>query len=92
MMRPALLLCDEVTAALDPILAYEVLEMIRALREEGLTMIIVTHHIEFAATLCDQIAYLNNGKFMQIDTPEYLLKNPATPEIENFLSILRIAG
>ena len=92
MMEPALLLCDEVTSALDPVLAYEVLEMIRSLRDEGLTMIIVTHHIEFVATLCDRIAYLNNGKFMQIDTPERLLKEPASEEIANFLKILRIAG
>ena len=92
MMEPALLLCDEVTSALDPVLAYEVLEMIRSLRDEGLTMIVVTHHIEFVATLCDRVAYLNNGKFMQIDTPERLLKEPTTVEIANFLNILRIAG
>ena len=92
MMQPSILLCDEVTSALDPLLAYEVLEMISALRDEGLTMIVVTHHIEFAASLCDQIAYLNDGRFIQIDTPERLLKEPATPEIKDFLNILRIAG
>ena len=92
MMEPALLLCDEVTSALDPVLAYEVLEMIRSLRDEGLTMVIITHHIEFAATLCDRIGYLNNGKFMQLDTPERLLKQPISEEIEKFINILRIAG
>ncbi len=92
MMEPALLLCDEVTSALDPVLAYEVLEMIRSLRDEGLTMIVVTHHIEFVATLCDRVVYLNNGKFMQIDTPERLLKEPASQEIATFLKILRFAG
>lgn len=92
MMEPGILLCDEVTSALDPVLAYEVLQMIRSLRDEGLTMIVVTHHIEFVASLCDRVAYLNNGRFQQIDTPDRLMKEPATPEIENFLSILRIAG
>lgn len=92
MMEPGILLCDEVTSALDPVLAYEVLQMIRSLRDEGLTMIIVTHHIEFVASLCDRVAYLNNGRFQQIDTPDQLMKKPATPEIENFLSILRFAG
>lgn len=92
MMEPALLLCDEVTSALDPVLAYEVLEMIRSLRAEGLTMIVVTHHIEFVATLCDRVGYLNNGRFMQIDTPERLLREPGAEEIATFLNILRIAG
>lgn len=92
MMEPEILLCDEVTSALDPVLAYEVLQMIRSLRDEGLTMIVVTHHIDFVASLCDRVAYLNNGRFQQIDTPDRLMKEPATPEIEKFLSILRIAG
>lgn len=92
MMNPDVLLCDEVTSALDPVLAYDVLQMIRELREEGLTMIVVTHHIDFAATLCDRIAYLSGGRFQQIDTPERILKSPASPEIGNFLKILRIAG
>ena len=92
MMQPAILLCDEVTSALDPVLAYEVLQMIRSLRDEGLTMIVVTHHIEFVASLCDRVAYLNNGKFQQIDTPDQLMKKPATSEIKNFLNILQFAG
>jgi len=92
MMQPAILLCDEVTSALDPVLAYEVLQMIRSLRDEGLTMIVVTHHMEFVASLCDRVAYLDNGTFQQIDAPDRLIKEPATPEIENFLNILRIAG
>lgn len=91
MMKPAMLLCDEVTSALDPLLAFEVLQMIRSLRDEGLTMIVVTHHIEFVASLCNRMAYLDNGNFMQIDTPERILKAPATTEIENFLNILRVA-
>lgn len=92
MMQPAILLCDEVTSALDPLLAFEVLEMIKTLRHEGLTMIVVTHHMEFVASLCDQVAYLDNGTFLQVDTPERLLKEPATPEIKEFLNILRVAG
>ncbi len=92
MMEPQILLCDEVTSALDPVLAYDVLQMIKALSEEGLTMIVVTHHVDFAATLCDRIAYLNDGAIQQIDTPERIIKSPRNEEIANFLNILRVAG
>jgi len=92
MMDPEILLCDEVTSALDPVLAYGVLQMIRALSEEGLTMIVVTHHIEFASSLCDRIAYLDRGQFLQIGTPREVAFEPVSAEIREFLKVLRAAA
>jgi len=92
MMNPRVLLCDEITSALDPILAYEVLQMIRALRDDGLGMVIVTHHIDFAAKICDRIGFLGEGRLLQLDSPDRLLTAPASPEIERFLGVLRAVG
>lgn len=91
MMRPKVVLLDEITSALDPVLTVEVMQAIRQLRDEGLTMIIVTHHIEFASSLCDRILFLSQGQAVQIDTPENLRKSPATDEVKQFLDILRAA-
>ena len=92
MMEPRILLCDEVTSALDPMVAYNVLQMTKALSEDGLTMIVVTHHIHCAASLCDRIAYLNEGAFPQIDTPEQIRKSPKNEEIAKSFNILSVAG
>jgi len=91
MMEPKLMLLDEITSALDPVLTVEVMQAIRQLRERGLTMIIVTHHIEFASSLCDRIMFLSQGRAVQIDTPENLRRSPATDEVKMFLDILRAA-
>lgn len=91
MMQPKLVLLDEITSALDPVLTVEVMQAIRQLRNEGLTMILVTHHIEFASSLCDRIMFLSEGRAVQIDTPENLRKSPATDEVKRFLDILRAA-
>ena len=91
MMQPKLMLLDEITSALDPVLTVEVMQAIRQLRDEGLTMIIVTHHIEFASSLCDRVLFLSEGRAVQIDTPENLRKSPATDEVRRFLDILRAA-
>lgn len=91
MMEPKLMLLDEITSALDPVLTVEVMQAIRQLRDEGLTMIVVTHHIEFASSLCDRILFLSAGRGIQIDTPANLRKAPATKEVERFLDILGAA-
>lgn len=88
MMKPELLLLDEVTSALDPILTYEVMEAIRFLRKSGLTMVIVTHHIEFAAAICDRVMFLSAGRILQFDTPEQLRSAPSTKEVRLFLEVL----
>jgi len=91
MMKPDIMLLDEVTSALDPILTVEVMQTIRQLRDRGLTMIVVTHHLEFASTLCDRIMFLSDGFAVQIDTPDDLRNNPATNEVSNFLDVLKRA-
>jgi polar amino acid transport system ATP-binding protein len=91
MMRPRLILLDEITSALDPVLTVEVMQAIKQLREEGLTMILVTHHIEFASSLCDRILFLSQGCAVQIDTPENIRNYPVTNEVRRFLDILTAA-
>lgn len=89
MMSPKILLLDEITSALDPVLTLEVLQAIRQLREQGLAMLLVTHHIEFASSVCDRIVFLSQGQILQEDTPDNLRRHPASDEVKNFLEILR---
>ena len=91
MMRPKLLLLDEVTSALDPLLVVDVMSLIRHLRDEGTTMVIVTHHLEFAASLCDRLVFLNEGRVVQIAPPLELLRRPAGEVVERFISMLHEA-
>jgi ABC-type polar amino acid transport system ATPase subunit len=91
MMEPKIMLLDEITSALDPVLTVEVMQAIRQLRDKGLTMVIVTHHIEFASSLCDRIMFLSHGEAVQIDTPENLRTAPASAEVKRFLEILHDA-
>lgn len=91
MMEPEILLLDEVTSALDPVLTFDVLETIRELRQRGLTMILVTHHLEFASSVCDRLMFLAQGRVLQLDTPEQLRQQPVTPDIRQYLEILRAA-
>lgn len=89
MMDPQVMLLDEITSALDPILAFSVMQSILKLREQGLTMLIVTHHIEFASTLCDRIMYIADGEIVQFDTPEIILNDPKSKAMREFVQILR---
>lgn len=91
MMKPDIMLLDEITSALDPILTVEVMQTIRQLRDRGLTMIVVTHHLEFASNLCDRIMFLSDGTAVQIDTPDNLRNNPASDEVSRFLEVLKHA-
>lgn len=91
MMGPKLVLLDEITSALDPVLTVEVMQAIRQLRDRGLAMIVVTHHIEFATSLCDRLLFLSMGQIIQLDTPEKLRNFPATDEVKSFLKTLQSA-
>ena len=91
MMQPKLMLLDEITSALDPVLTIEVMEAIRALRERGLTMMLVTHHIEFATKQCDRLMFIDSGRIIQVDAPERLRSAPANDQVARFLDILREA-
>lgn len=91
MMEPRIMLLDEITSALDPVLTVEVMQAIRQLRQKGLTMVLVTHHLEFASSLCDRIMFLSHGEAVQVDTPTNLRASPASAEVKQFLEILRDA-
>ena len=91
MMQPKVMLLDEITSALDPVLTVEVMQAIKQLRDQGLTMMIVTHHIEFASSVCDRIMFLSDGKITQLGSPETLRTTPANERVKQFLAILRAA-
>ncbi|KAA0970930.1 amino acid ABC transporter ATP-binding protein [Aureimonas fodinaquatilis] len=84
-MKPKLMLFDEPTSALDPELVGEVLQVMRDLAAEGMTMVVVTHEIGFAQEVADRIAFMDGGRIVECDTPESLLKNPKTERTRNFL-------
>ncbi|TNC79510.1 MAG: glutamine ABC transporter ATP-binding protein [Oleiphilus sp.] len=85
-MRPDYMLFDEVTSALDPELVGEVLDTLRVLREEGMTMICVTHEIAFAREVSDQVAFFHQGVIEEIGPPEQVISNPQKETTQSFLS------
>ena len=84
-MEPQVMLFDEVTSALDPQLTGEVLRVIEQLAEGGMTMVLVTHEMEFAARVADTIIYMHEGKVWETG-PGAMLRAPQTPELQDFLS------
>lgn len=79
------MLFDEVTSALDPQLVGEVLDTMRMLSHEGMTMIVVTHEIPFAREVSDRVAFFRNGKIHEIGSPEQVIGSPQMPETAAFL-------
>ena len=92
MMNPKVLLLDEITSALDPLLTYEIMQAISRLRDQGLTLIIVTHHMNFASSLCDRLVFLAEGRVVQIDSPDSLRRSPVNEQVRRFLNVLEIAS
>jgi len=88
--RPAVLLLDEVTSALDPELVGEVLDLLTSLREEGTTMIVATHEMGFARRVADEVAYLHEGRLVERGAPEQVLDDPTHERTQAFLR--RVAG
>jgi polar amino acid transport system ATP-binding protein len=86
-MNPEVILCDEITSALDPELVGEVLQVIEALAEEGVTLIIVTHEMNFARKVCDRIIFMHMGLVHEVGTPEEIFTAPRTPELRSFISM-----
>lgn len=84
-MNPEVMLFDEVTAALDPQMVREVLEVMLELAEQGMTMIIVTHEMQFARAIADRIIFLENGKIAEESDPEQFFTNPKTQRAKDFL-------
>lgn len=85
-MGPKYMLFDEVTSALDPQLVGEVLDTMRLLAEEGMTMILVTHEMKFAREVSDRVAFFKSGRIHEIGPPEQVFGSPQTPELQQFLS------
>jgi polar amino acid transport system ATP-binding protein len=85
-MEPRALLFDEPTSALDPELEQEVVRVIKALAEEGRTMLLVTHDMRLAADVSDHVVFLHEGRIAEEGPPEALLKNPQTKRLQGFLS------
>ena len=90
--RPELLLLDEVTAALDPELIGGVLSVIKNLREQGMTMLIVTHEMGFARDVADRVCFLDNGRIVEEAPPESLFSSPENPRTRQFLQRIIEAG
>jgi putative ABC transport system ATP-binding protein len=85
-MNPAVMLCDEVTSALDPELVGEVLGVIEQLAREGMTMVIVTHEVAFAHEVADLVAFMSDGVIVESGPPAQLLENPQNPRTRGFLA------
>lgn len=88
-MSPDYMLFDEVTSALDPQLVGEVLETLKMLADEGMTMICVTHEMAFARDVSDRVAYFHRGVMAEIGAPEQIFNDPQHPETRRFLASVR---
>ena len=84
-MHPEVMLFDEVTAALDPEMVREVLDVMMALADEGKTMLIVTHQMQFARAIADKIIFMDGGEIVEVSEPEEFWTNPKTEPAKKFL-------
>jgi polar amino acid transport system ATP-binding protein len=91
-MQPGLLLLDEVTSALDPELVAEVLEVIRELAVEGMTMLIATHEMSFARDVAHRVCFLDQGVILEQGHPEQIFGAPTEPRTQQFLQRIVAAG
>ena len=85
-MDPDVMLFDEPTSALDPEMVGEVLDVMKQLAQEGMTMVVVTHEMHFAREVGSRILFLADGKLVEQGTPEKLFDNPQSPRLQDFLS------
>ena len=85
-MNPDIMLFDEPTSALDPEMVGEVLNVIRDLAKEGMTMVIVTHEMGFAREVADRVLFIDGGKVLEQGTPQELFGNPQQERTKNFLA------
>ena len=87
-MEPHVMLFDEVTSALDPELVKEVLDTMRELAEEGMTMLVVTHEIGFAREVGDQVVFMDGGVVVEQGDPKQVLDNPREERTQKFLGLV----
>lgn len=88
-MEPSYMLFDEVTSALDPELVGEVLDTLRLLSDEGMTMLVVTHEIGFARDVSDRVAYFHEGVVEELGSPDQVIDNPTSEKTRKFLVNVR---
>lgn len=89
---PELLLLDEVTSALDPLLVAEVLALVRELKADGMTMVIATHEMGFARSIADEVVFLADGRVHESGAPDRVFSQPQTQRLRDFLGALHDAG
>ena len=87
-MQPSVMLCDEITSALDPELVGEVLKVVESLAEEGMTLLMVTHEMNFARKVADRVVFMHAGRIHEMGPPQVLFSAPQTAELQQFLSAL----
>ena len=85
-MSPSVLLCDEITSALDPELVGEVLRVVESLANDGMTLLMVTHEMRFAKRVSDRVMFMHQGRVHEMGKPADLFGNPQTAELRQFLS------
>ena len=85
-MQPRVMLFDEVTSALDPELVSEVLHVMRQLADEGTTMVVVTHEMQFAREVADHVVMMDAGQFIEQGTADEILNNPQNARTQSFLA------
>jgi polar amino acid transport system ATP-binding protein len=87
-MSPSILLWDESTSALDAELVGEVLAVVETLAQEGMTLLMVTHEMNFARKVSDRVVFMHQGRIHEQGPPQTLFAQPQTPELRQFLSSL----
>jgi polar amino acid transport system ATP-binding protein len=91
-MGPDVLLLDEITSALDPELVAEVLDVIRELAEQGMTMVIATHEMSFARDVANRVCFLDDGRILEEGSPDRMFSNPSNERTKRFLDRIIAAG
>ena len=91
-VNPRLLLLDEITSALDPVLVNEVLSIVRDLKQDGMTMVLATHEMGFATQVADEVCFLESGNILERGSAEQVLKNPINLKTQEFLKRVHQAG
>ncbi len=85
-MQPEVMLFDEPTSALDPEMVGEVLEVMKDLAKEGMTMVVVTHEMGFAKEVADRVVFMDEGKIVEIGTPDEIFNSPKSERLQSFLA------
>jgi polar amino acid transport system ATP-binding protein len=91
-VNPRLLLLDEITSALDPVLVNEVLSIVRDLKSDGMTMVLATHEMGFATQVADEVCFLESGNILERGSADQVLQNPQNQKTKDFLRRLHEAG